>query len=173
LAAVWDLDTVSIDDLTSEGRWPRWASAAAALGIGSMLGLKLDLIGQSSSASLNLFSGQRHGFDATDLAIASIFARHAAQALASARAEEGLRAMARSRQTIGVAQGILIQRFGLTLDQSFELLRRYSQVHNTKLARLAERLVESGGISSSDDSDAGLRNAFGLTPTRSSDRVGR
>lgn len=164
LEAAWDMDTVTVNDLETEQRWPRWAPEAAALGIRSLLSLRLEITGQPLVASLNLFAHEVAAFDSTDLAIASIFARHAANALASARIEDGLRAAARSRQTIGVAQGILMQRFGVTLDQSFELLRRYSQTHNVKLRVLAERLVEAGGIPASGSADptAGLDHAFGL-----------
>lgn len=165
LDAVWDMDSVSVNDLTAEPRWPRWTPAAVSLGIKSMLSVRLDLTGQPVVASLNLFARLPGVFDATDLAIASIFARHAGQALAAARTEEGLRAAARSRQVIGIAQGMLMQRFGLTLDQSFELLRRYSQTRNLKLRVLAEHLVESGGIpTASTEPGADLERALGLEP---------
>jgi GAF domain-containing protein len=159
-----DMGTISVSDFETETRWPNWTPAAAALGIRSMLSIRLDVTGQPIAASLNLFAGQPAAFDSTDLAIASIFARHAATALAAVRTQEGLRAAARSRQIIGVAQGMLMQRFGLTLDQSFELLRRYSQTHNIKLRVLAETLAESGGVLTSADPADPLEQAFGLDP---------
>ncbi|WP_188895496.1 GAF and ANTAR domain-containing protein [Microlunatus endophyticus] len=167
---VWELGTLTVNDLSSELRWPRWAPAAAELGVRSVLSLRLEITGSPLAASLNLFAHQPYAFDATDLGIASVFARHAASALAAAHVEEGLRAAARSRQIIGVAQGMLMQRFGLTLDQSFELLRRYSQTHNVKLRVLAETLAESGGIKTTGvdgapaDPAAGLDQAFGIGP---------
>jgi GAF domain-containing protein len=165
LDAVWDMNSVSVNDLTAPNRWQRWSPAAVGLGIKSMLSVRLELSGQPVVASLNLFARMPGVFDATDLAIASIFARHAGQALAAARIEEGLRAAARSRQVIGIAQGMLMQRFGLNLDQSFELLRRYSQTRNLKLRTLAENLVESGGIpSTSTEPGADLERALGLEP---------
>jgi len=164
LQAAWELNTVTVTDLRSETRWPNWASAAAALGLRSVLSLRLEINGHLT-ASLNLFAESVAAFNSTDLAIAGIFARHAATALASAEVEEGLRAAAQSRQLIGAAQGILIQRFGLTLDQSFELLRRYSQTYNVKLRVLAQRLVDAGGISPSAPADpaATLEQALRLT----------
>jgi len=152
LEAAWELDTVAVTDLRREARWPSWAPAAAALGIRSVLSLRLEISGQLT-ASLNLFAESVAAFDSTDLGIASIFARHAANAMASAEVESGLRTAAQSRQLIGAAQGILIQRFGLTLDQSFELLRRYSQTYNIKLRDLAQRLVDAGGIAPSATGD--------------------
>jgi hypothetical protein len=164
--AVWDLATLTVNDLDEETRWPLWAPAAANLGIRSVLSLGLDISDTPVAASLNLFASRPYAFDSTDLGIASVFARHAATALAAARTEEGLRAAARSRQIIGVAQGMLMQRFGLNLDQSFELLRRYSQTNNLKLRVLAERLAESGGIPDTAPGEpaADLAQAFGITP---------
>jgi len=166
LEAAWELGTVTVTDLTTESRWPNWAPAAAALGLRSVLSLRLEINSQLTG-SLNLFAKSVDAFNSTDLAIASIFARHAATALASTEIEEGLRAAAHSRQVIGAAQGILMQRFGLSLDQSFELLRRYSQTHNVKLRVLAQRLVEAGGISPSAPADpsATLEHALNLPET--------
>lgn len=157
-----NLGMISIDDLTIDRRWPQLSQAAAGLGVRAMLSIRLDLSDASLTASLNLLAKQPYAFDPTDLGIASIFARHAASALDSARHGESLRAAARSRQIIGVAQGMLMQRFGLSLDQSFELLRRYSQTHNIKLRVLAERLAESGGLSADGDPAGSLEQAFGL-----------
>lgn len=157
-----NLGMISIDDLAIDRRWPQLSRAAAGLGIRAMLSIRLDLSHASLTASLNLLAKQPYAFDPTDLGIASIFARHAASALDNARQGESLRAAARSRQIIGIAQGMLMQRFGLSLDQSFELLRRYSQTHNIKLRVLAERLAESGGLSTDGDPAGSLEEAFGL-----------
>lgn len=153
---------VSVDDLTLDTRWPRLSRAAAGLGVRSLLSVRLDLSDPSLTASLNLLADRPYAFDTTDLAIAGIFARHAGSALDMARQGESLRAAARSRQIIGVAEGMLMQRFGLTLDQAFELLRRYSQTHNIKLRVLAERLVETGRVPAAGDAAGSLERAFGL-----------
>lgn len=47
-----------------------------------------------------------------------------------------------TRHTIGVAQGLLMARYGLTSEQAFEYLRRRSQHGNVKLRRLADLVVE-------------------------------
>jgi hypothetical protein len=129
-----------------------------------MFCIRLPLATRAQVASLNLAADRRQAFDTTDIAIASIFARHAAAALDRARDGDDLRAAVRSRQLIGVAEGILMQRFGLGLDQAFELLRRYSQSHNIKLRVLAERLVETGQLTTAADATRSLDAAFGLQP---------
>ena len=168
LEAIWTLDTCTIDDMKTETRWPTWAPRAAGLGIGSVLSVQVETPEGQALAGLNLYANRPHAFDHTDVAIASILARHAGTALADALNQEQLRTAMRSRQIIGVAQGILIQRFGLDLDQSFEVLRRYSQNNNMKLRDLAQNLVRAGGIRErSADARTTLEQtmaeAFGLT----------
>jgi AmiR/NasT family two-component response regulator len=75
--------------------------------------------------------------------MAHVFAQHASVALATAKREEGLRVAIDTRHLIGQAQGILMERFGLTADKAFSVLRRYSQDHNVKLRDLAEELVNT------------------------------
>ncbi|HET6875009.1 MAG TPA: ANTAR domain-containing protein [Acidimicrobiales bacterium] len=54
-----------------------------------------------------------------------------------------LRAALDSRDTIGMAKGILMAREGCTPDEAFDILRRASQRENRKLADLAAELVAS------------------------------
>ena len=73
-----------------------------------------------------------------------MFAAHAAVALASAQTEEQLRSAIASRTLLGQAQGILMERYRLTPEKSFEVLRRVSQDSNVKVRDVAQRLVETG-----------------------------
>lgn len=145
LDTVWTLDTHVIRDLRTETRWPAWCARAAQLGIRSALSVRIqtqdDVIG-----ALNLAARNPDAFDHTDVALASIFARHAANALAFANQTSQLNAALHTRQAIGAAQGMLMQRYGLTLDQAFEVLRRYSTENNIKLRDLAQRLIAAGPI---------------------------
>ena len=66
----------------------------------------------------------------------------AVEELGHAREEiEQLKAGLISRQMIGVAQGMLMLRYSLTLDRSFEYLSRRSQDENIKLRLVAERVI--------------------------------
>lgn len=145
LEAIDSEDACTSLDLEHEVRWPRWTTEARRLGIRSVLSVPLE--GSAGVVgALNLYAKSAHAFDSTDLAMATIFARHAADALDTADEVTGLRTALRSRQIIGVAQGILMQRFGLDLDQAFEVLRRYSQNENLKVRDVAEELVRSGNL---------------------------
>ncbi|MDT7798847.1 MAG: hypothetical protein QOI78_2280, partial [Actinomycetota bacterium] len=53
-----------------------------------------------------------------------------------------LRKAVESRDVIGQAKGILMQRRGITADEAFDVLRRASQELNVKLADLARTLAD-------------------------------
>ena len=50
----------------------------------------------------------------------------------------------KTREVIGQAQGILMERERITADQAFDVLRRASQRMNVKLRDVASHLVETG-----------------------------
>lgn len=72
-----------------------------------------------------------------------LYAAHAANALSSARLVSGLETAIGTRHAIGMAQGILIERYGLSVDQSFAFLQRLSQNLNRKLRDVAHEIVET------------------------------
>lgn len=137
-----DRYSLIIPDIHLERRWPRWAEQVAGVGIRSLLNVRL-YTDTERVGTLNLYDPEPDHFDVADQQVAHIFARHAAIALSSARDLEGLWQAADSRNLIGQAQGILMERYGVTADQAFDVLSRYSQQRNTKLRLVAERLIES------------------------------
>ena len=129
---------VSIDP-----RWPRWGSQAGDLGIGSLLSVRL-VSGGTSIGALNFYAREKQRFTIReDLDFAVLYATHVAIALASSRELEGLETALHSRHLIGVAQGILCERYDLDLERAFVLLRRYSSTTNTKLSQVAAELVRT------------------------------
>jgi AmiR/NasT family two-component response regulator len=63
-----------------------------------------------------------------------------------ARAEvEGLQAALASRHMIGMAQGILMLRYGVDETKAFAFLSRTSQQENVKLREVAQRIVQQVG----------------------------
>jgi hypothetical protein len=57
---------------------------------------------------------------------------------------DGLKLALASRDTIGQAKGILMERYRLSADEAFEQLRVASQTGNCKLIDLARQLTETG-----------------------------
>ena len=128
-------------DVGNDPRWQKWGPAVAELGIHSALSLRLQTR-QRRYGSLNLYADRVDAFDDDDLAVASIFVRHASVAIANAHNEEGLQVAVDARKLIGQAQGILMERFDIDADRAFEFLRRQSQDHNVKLRFVAEWVVQ-------------------------------
>jgi GAF domain-containing protein len=131
-------------DVSVDGRWPKWGPAVADLGIRSAMSLRLETRSRRYG-SLNLYANRFNAFDDDDLAVATIFVRHASVGLANAHNEEGLQVAIDARKLIGQAQGILMERYDLDEDRAFEFLRRQSQAHNVKLRHVAEWVVQHRG----------------------------
>jgi len=71
-----------------------------------------------------------------------VFAAQAAVALGHAQEVDNLNQALRSRQQIGTAVGILIERYDLDEQGAFSFLTRLSSHSNVKLRDVAARLVE-------------------------------
>ncbi len=98
--------------------------------------------------ALNIYSLRDDAFPESDRRIATIIGEHAAvlvrTALALAAANqlnEQLRLAVASREIIGEAKGIIMERQACTRDEAFDVLRRASQRENRKLREVAEDLV--------------------------------
>ncbi len=142
LQAVWSQGTFLVPDTATDERWPLFGPVAAELGLHSMLSVRL-FTSEQTLGALNLYSTSVRNFDSDDIAMAHIFGQHASVAFSSARREEGLRQAIDARHLIGQAQGILMERFDLSADQSFSVLRRYSQENNVKLRTVAAEIIET------------------------------
>ena len=141
LDPVSEQDSWAVDDVRTDGRWPRWAARVAEAGVGSILSVRLSTETETLGA-LDLYAAQPLAFDTDNVDRALIFASHAATAAGAARLVTGLQTAIQSRHLIGVAQGIIMQRYDLTMDASFEVLRRYSSNANIKLRDVARMVVE-------------------------------
>ncbi len=150
LDAVRDAQWVRTGELGTDARWPAWGPRAAALGFGSVLSVRLTSRGEPLGA-LNLYASRRSGFvDSDQVGLATLFAVHAANALASARERTGLEIAMSSRHVIGMAQGILMERYGLDEKRAFAFLARLSSHQNRKLRDLAADLVATRTVPESD-----------------------
>jgi hypothetical protein len=138
-------------DLATEEDWPQFGPAAAELGYLSVLSTALvpDAAPPRLSGALNIYCNRpRKLGNETTRAQALLLATHASLALARTEAvrlaelrETHLRRAIESRDVIGQAKGILMQRRGFSADDAFDLLRRTSQELNVKLVDLAHTLA--------------------------------
>ncbi|MEE2034866.1 ANTAR domain-containing protein [Rhodococcus chondri] len=134
---------IRVQDMRTETRWPAYAPAAVEAGVFSCLSVRL-YTHRDDVGALNLFSHAADAFGAGDEALADILATQAAAALTAARIHEQLTSALCSRDIIGQAKGIIMERFGVDAAHAFEMLRRMSQNRNIPLVEIATRLIASG-----------------------------
>lgn len=142
LEAIEDRETFVIGDTTTETRWPAWCRAVAELGVRSVLSIRLTTEAGMRGA-LNMYALEPGRFGRDDAQLGTILATHASIALASGKERSELRQAIDGRHIIGMAQGILMERFSLGENQAFAVLRRYSQDRNVKLREVAQHIVAS------------------------------
>jgi AmiR/NasT family two-component response regulator len=94
---------------------------------------------------LNLFSFKPNAFDANDETIGVVLAAHAAAAILASRQGEQLESALSTRDRIGQAKGIIMERFGVDDLKAFEMLRTLSQDSNTRLIDIAQRVIDTRG----------------------------
>lgn len=143
LSAAWEQHTIRIDDLTVDGRWPRYQrEALRRTPIRSVLSFRL-FVAKRSAGALNLYADQTHAFDDESLEVGLSFATDVALAWCILQRNKQFRSALASRDVIGQAKGMLMERFSIDAVAAFELLKRLSQDSNTPVAEIAQGLVRS------------------------------
>jgi hypothetical protein len=127
-------------DLRNDPRYPRYGSLAAETGIRSQAGLRL-FESTRTLGGLNLYS-RRVGALADVAFLAELFSEHARGAVAYAAQVDGLRDAITSRQLIGQAVGIVMERFDLPEEHAFAFLTRLSNDRNVKLRVIAREILD-------------------------------
>ena len=148
LTSAYEHLTVRVPDMAGDDRWPRFTAAAVDAGALGMMALQLYVEGDDLGA-LNLFSRTAGTLDEESEHVALMFAAHAAIAYATAQRREAAARNVATRQLIGRAEGILMERHRVTAEQAFAMLVRVSQQRNVKLREVAERLVHTGHLDKS------------------------
>ena len=141
--ALQDQEIVLSRDLANDPRWPIWGPRVATeIGVGSIVSYRLFTTADTLGA-MNLYSLKSDAFDTEDIDTGRALAAHVAVALAEAQNVTHLETAISARTAIGRAEGILMERFDLSPEQAFAVLRRVSQKRNIKLNRVAEELVRT------------------------------
>ncbi|MEV7140580.1 GAF and ANTAR domain-containing protein [Streptomyces tauricus] len=134
----------AIEDLREPNKqWPRLAPELRKLGMGSMMGFLL-FTEDDNLGALNVYSYEPDTFDETARRAGWILASHAAVAFSAARTHQQLSHAMETRHEIGEAMGILMERYGLTEDAAFKVLKKTSQDRNVKLREIARQICRTG-----------------------------
>jgi GAF domain-containing protein len=141
--ALHNHETVQSGDLAADRRWPNWGPLVAKeIGVVSIASYRLFTTDETLGA-LNLYSRRLDAFDTDDVYNGQALAAHVAVALAASQNAAHLELAIANRTVIGQAEGILMERFGITGDVAFAVLRRVSQHRNVRLNNVAEELVRT------------------------------
>jgi transcriptional regulator with GAF, ATPase, and Fis domain len=142
LDSIWYEQRTLIEDMAQvRARWPRWAVEAERRGIGSLMAFQL-FTDRGSAGALNLYASESGVFDEATADTGSLFATQAALVLHGARRVHGMAGALASRDLIGQAKGVLIERMGVGPERAFALLVESSQQTNIKLVDVAAWLVD-------------------------------
>ena len=138
-------------------RWPTLASRPTESGVQSALSYRLaaasSATAHSGGRSLNSYGVIPYAFNDTAQEIGLILAAHASVAARAVAERSTRQSLDRdlqqallSRDVIGQAKGILMERLKITPEDAFDLLRRSSQHLNLKLRDVARGLAETGEL---------------------------
>jgi GAF domain-containing protein len=137
-----------VEDIADSGRGDGFGAAAGEAGIRSCVTVRLSDDAERAAA-LCLYAIYPRAFGALDRAKAVILAAMAGLALnaADAQADQSRRRMEEAmdtREMIGQAQGILMEREHISADHAYDILRRASEHLETRIRDVAQDLVDSG-----------------------------
>lgn len=130
---------VTVTDLTDPGIGPL-ADAAARAGVRAMMTMPL-FVGQRSVGVLTAYADDAAALDDDAVATGAAVATHVALAALSLGEDASLRTALASRDLIGQAKGILMERYAVDGAAAFELLARLSQQDNRRLVDIAADVV--------------------------------
>lgn len=139
-----------VPSIADDPRWPAWTAKVSDAGLGSLVSVQLPAPGshvhRERVGALNIYARAAHRLDGADLERARVFGVHAGTAFATARTVDGLREAVAGRHAIGLAQGIVMARYGLDADRAFDLLTRYANAGGVKVRVVAADVVERGDL---------------------------
>jgi GAF domain-containing protein len=141
LTAAWEEKTIHVADLETDDRFPLYRrDALEQTPIRAIMSFQLFIAGETMGA-LNVYSEKTHAFGPDSRQIGLIFAAHFSVAWNAARRDEQFKRALASRDTIGQAKGMIMERYRVNPVQAFEVLRKLSQDSNVPLIQIATELI--------------------------------
>jgi transcriptional regulator with GAF, ATPase, and Fis domain len=135
-------------DLTMPNQWPQLAKRMIAeTPVRGAMGFRI-LVDKRKTGALNLFSDTAGIFNTESAGQAIVLASFASVAINAVAQGEDVSTLRRgllSNREIGKAVGMLMMLHGVDEQNAFDILRRYSQDLNIKLADVARSVIESRG----------------------------
>ncbi|MCV7011839.1 GAF and ANTAR domain-containing protein [Mycolicibacterium madagascariense] len=142
LEAISTRRVIRCDDLRTDLRWPQFAPRARTAGVHSVMSCPIDTPG-TDGATLSLFGFRAGAFGSESEAVGAVLASHASMMFLNQRQERQFKAALATRDVIGQAKGMIMERFGVDADDAFSMLKTLSQEMNSPVRVLAARFVNS------------------------------
>ena len=147
LAAWSGRSVVRLDDTAVDQRWPRWAAAAAGLGLRSALSAPL-VAGDVALGAIKVYADLPDAYDERSQRLLSMFAGQAAVLLANVRTvqdarrtTDDLRQALHRRDVIAMAKGVLMASEQVGEEAAFALLVSVAQREHRALQDVAASVV--------------------------------
>jgi ANTAR domain/GAF domain len=141
LTAAWEEKTIHVADLETDGRFPLYArDALAETPIRSVMSFQMFIAGETMGA-LNVYAEHPNAFGQVSRDVGLVFAAHSSVAWNTARRDEQFKRALASRDVIGQAKGMIMERYSVDAVQAFEVLRKLSQDSNVPLVEVATELI--------------------------------
>ncbi|MGW4437969.1 ANTAR domain-containing protein [Streptomyces sp. NPDC004596] len=141
---LWSSPVVRLSGDGGEGESEQGTEPLADLGLRSVLSLRLRADRRRLTV-LTAYSGKPRAFDETAARLGRLFTAHVSLALDAVTVQEQLTEAMHTRDLIGQATGVLMERLDIDAAAAFESLVRASQRENVKLRDLARRIVGATG----------------------------
>ncbi len=148
--AVASAAPVAVPDIAAADlneRWQDYAIAAKTAGIQAVAGIPMLAEGEAIGA-VNLYDSQPRNWSAEDLRVATILASiatgyltHASAAHQQQRTAEQLQQALSTRLIIEQAKGVLASKRETTVDDAFEMLRKYARDHQARIHDVSHAVV--------------------------------
>jgi len=140
-------ESVLIEDLGTDTRWPEWRTAVSSLPIRSVVSAPLIANGRSIGA-IKIYAPEPAVFDAGTVTLMELFASPAATLLSHIqstetpqRISEGLQAALHSRDLVNRACGILMERHKITHERALQQLIGNARDQSRILQEVSAELV--------------------------------
>ncbi|MDA0567375.1 GAF and ANTAR domain-containing protein [Streptomonospora sp. S1-112] len=130
-------------DTATDDTWPRFARGARDLGVGSVISCALHAP-KGVIGALNLYAEAPGCYGPGAREVALLFAAQAGSLLAAARAADSLRRAIETRERVGVATGILMERHKMPADRALERLAEVARNEGVPVREVADRVIETG-----------------------------
>jgi GAF domain-containing protein len=141
--AVRTQQVVRVADLVAETRWPRFTEAAISRSpVRAILCCPLHTHIHSWGA-LILLAHQPHGLDDDAQEAGTILAAHMALTLEAVHHDRHYRSALGSRDIIGQAKGMLMERFEIDANEAFALLTRLAEESHRPVVVVAKEMLET------------------------------